>query len=400
MKIIYIHQYFHTPKEPGGTRSYWISRALINKGHEVYMITSCNDGEQHVTHKMIDGIHVIYIKNEYKMNFSFFKRLCSFTRFMYLSYREAKKIKEADGVFATSTPLTVGITALALKYFRRLSYVFEVRDLWPEVPIQMGALRNPLLKWVSRKLEKIIYKKANHIIALAPGMLNGVVERGIAEDKVSMIPNMAKIDQFYGRETTNDLYTKYGIDQNKFNVIYFGAMGLSNGLEYIIESAKILEDQGLDTINFTFAGYGSQEEKMKELTQKYGLCNVSFLGNMKMKEISDVVNLCDCSLVTFADLPILRTNSPNKLFDSLSAQKPIIVNSAGWTKDMVEKQKCGAYVDPKNPDELSNLLINWSKDRKLVETMGRNARNLAKNKYDKSILTKNIVSILENSFGR
>jgi len=395
MKIIYIHQYFHTPNEPGGTRSYWISRELIKSGHDVYMITSCNSGEENVTHKIIDGIHVIYIKNEYDMNFSFLQRLRSFVRFMYRSYKEAKKIKNADGVFATSTPLTVGITALALKYFKGLSYVFEVRDLWPEVPIQMGAIKNPLVKWIANMMEKVIYKKANHIIALAPGMYDGVVARGIDKDKVSMVPNMAKIDQFYSREKSESSYQKYDIDKRKFNVLYFGAMGLSNGIEYIIESAKILKN--CETIQFIFAGHGNQEAKMKVLVQDYGLKNVRFLGNMNMKDISEIVNLCDCSLVTFDNLPILRTNSPNKLFDSLSAQKPIIVNSAGWTKDMVEKYKCGTYVDPTKPQELSNLLKKWENERELLGIMGMNARNLAENKYDKSLLTPRVVSILESN---
>lgn len=396
MKILYIHQYFKTPNEPGGTRSYWISRELVKKGHEVYMVTSCNNSKSKIKHKVIDGINVIFIRNSYDMSFTFFQRLKSFVRFMYLSYKEASKIKNVDCVFATSTPLTVGITALMLKYIRKFPFIFEVRDLWPEVPIQMGAIRNPLLKWICNTLEKIIYKQSEHIVALAPGMYEGVLSKGILEEKVSMIPNMAKIDEFFLRDIKDETYKKYNLKKSSFKVIHFGAIGLANGVEYIIEAAKILDSHNENSIDFIFAGGGSQENKMVDLVNKYKLTNVYFLGKLKMIDISELVNACDCSIVSFANIPILKTNSPNKLFDSLSAQKPVVVNSAGWTKMMVEENKCGAYVDPTAPSELADLLINWQSNEELIYKMGRNARYLAENKYDKSILAKEVVSVIEN----
>lgn len=397
MKIVYIHQYFRTPEEPGGTRSYWISKELIRRGHEVFMVTSCNKSNFKIKNKNIDGIHVIYIKNDYDMNFSLFKRLKSFIRFMCLSYKESAKIKGVDLVFATSTPLTVGITALMLKYIKKIPYVFEVRDLWPEVPIQMGAVRNPIIKFISNLVEKIIYKKSEHVIALSPGMYNGVRSKGINKKKISMIPNMAKIDKFYSRPIDKTLYSKYKLKESTFKVIHFGAIGLANGVEYIIEAANILKQQNQNQIDFIFAGGGSQENKMKDLSNKYKLSNVYFLGKLKMKDISELVNLCDCSLVSFANIPILRTNSPNKLFDSLSAQKPIIVNSNGWTRTMVEENKCGVYVDPMYPTELVDILIQWEKNPDIIKKMGMNSRLLAEKEYDKSILTKKVVSVIEKS---
>ena len=140
MKIIYIHQYFHTPDEPGGTRSYWISRALIEKGHEVIMITSTNKYHPREGIEIIDSIKVKYIKNEYNNYMSKFAKVKSFVNFMYKSLKAAIEEKDVDMVFATSTPLTVGGTALLLKRFKHWPYVFEVRDLWPEFPIQIGAI--------------------------------------------------------------------------------------------------------------------------------------------------------------------------------------------------------------------------------------------------------------------
>src|SRR5690606_33042037 len=118
------------------------------------------------------------------------------------------------------------------------------------------------------------------------------------------------------------------------------------------------------------------------------------LPRVPMKETSEIVNFCDVSLVSFKDLPILYTNSPNKLFDSLSAGKPIIVNSAGWTKDLVEEQECGIYVDPSKPQELINAIKELQANPEKFRLMGERSRKLAETKFDKTILCKKFVEII------
>ncbi len=393
MKIVYIHQYFKTPSEPGGTRSYWIARALLKKGHDVIMITSTNNFEDKIVFKTVNGIDVFYIKEDYSQNMSVLRRLKSFFGFMFKSTRIAFKQKDVDLVFATSTPLTVGFPALILKWFKRIPYVFEVRDLWPEVPIQMGALRNKLVQNVAVLFEKSIYKNANHVIALSPGMEEGVCKY-IENDKVSMIPNMSKIDQFYTREKDYNFAHNIGLNKDTFKLVHFGALGLANGIDTIIESAKLLKED--DSIEFVFLGGGSTEPELKELCNEYGLTNILFLGRYSMKETSEIVNICDVSVVSFKDIPILYTNSPNKLFDSLSAAKPIIVNSAGWTKELVEKEKCGFYVNPNEPQQLVEKIKLLQGSPDLVSEMGRNSRRLAESVYDKDILCDKVVRVLES----
>ena len=391
MKILYIHQYFKTPNEPGGTRSYWMAKELINNGHEVIMITSTTLDGTNRQEKMIDDIRVIYLKEEYHQKMSIAKRLNSFLGFVWKSTKEAKKYQNIDLVIATSTPLTVGIPALYLKWFKKIPYIFEVRDLWPEVPIQMGAIKNTALICLTRLFEKTIYKNAKHVIALSPGMQDGV-KKYILKEKTSMIPNMAKKDKFWPRNKDVVLEKKLGLKPNSFKVTHFGALGLANGANTIIESAKFLKDD--DTVEFLFVGGGATEEELKKECQKNRLENVKFLGSFPMKETSEIVNLSDISIVSFKDLPILYTNSPNKLFDSLSAGKPIIVNSAGWTKDMVEKYNCGYYVDPNQPQDLVDKVKYLQNHHNIIKVMGLNSRKLAEEKYDKSILSKQFAEVV------
>jgi glycosyltransferase involved in cell wall biosynthesis len=190
---------------------------------------------------------------------------------------------------------------------------------------------------------------------------------------------------------------KMGLNPDKFNIIHFGAMGIANGLDYIIDAAKTALDQNLNNIEFVFLGDGSTKKELYSKVNKLELNNVKFLGAKPMNEVSEIVNACDVSLVSFADIDILKTNSPNKLFDSLSAGKPIIVNSSGWTKTMVENNKCGLFSDPKKPEDLVEKIQIIQKDSSIYRLFSTNSRKLAEDKYDISILVPRVVEVIENA---
>ncbi|WP_330745530.1 glycosyltransferase family 4 protein [Chryseobacterium sp. CP-77] len=392
MNILYIHQYFVTPQEPGGTRSYWLAQELIKNGHKVTMLTSSSKFSEDIKVVNIDGIEVVYIKEDYDQNMSVSRRLKAFLKFMYKSSVVGWKQKDIDLVIATSTPLTIGIPALLLKWFKKKPFVFEVRDLWPEVPIQMGAIKNSWTIKTTRLLEKTIYKNASRVIALSPGMQDGVVKY-IPKEKTSMIPNMAKMDEFWPRGKNDQLMVNLGLKKDSFKIVHFGSLGLANGAHSIIESAKLLKDR--EDIEFLFVGGGSTEQDLVDEVEKNNLKNVKFLGKFPMTDVSEIVNFSDVSMISFLDIPILYTNSPNKLFDSLSAGKPIIVNSAGWTKDIAEKYHCGYYVNPNHPGELVEKVLYLKDNPEVVRSMGQNARKLAETVYDKSILCKKFVEVIE-----
>lgn len=394
--LLYIHQYFKTPSEPGGTRSYWFSKELIQNHFDVTVITSRTNQKRLIEKEFVDGINILYIRNAYSNDMSIMRRMISFMNFMIISTWVSLRQKNIDLVFATSTPLTIGIPALFVKWFKQVPFIFEVRDLWPEVPIQMGGLRNPLFKRLALALEKIIYQNARHIVTLSPGMREGVLKRGIDEEKVSMIPNMSKIDKFWRREKNLKIAKEFHINLKNFNVIHFGTMGRANGLEYIIYAAEIIKKKGVNDVSFIFMGKGAIKKKLIRMVKDRELSNVVFIDAQPMNIVSEVVNLCDVSIVPFTSLPILQTNSPNKLFDSLSAGIPIIVNSSGWTKDLVEKNQCGAFVDPEKPEELAKKIMVWNKHPQLLIDMGKKARWLSEIKYDKSILCSKFVSIIEH----
>ena len=389
-KILYIHQYFKTPYEPGATRSYWIAQAMIKKGYDVTMLTSKNNLKSIYVKEKIDGINVIYFGINYDQKMNIFSRFISFLKFMIISTVYSLSLKNISLLYATSTPISVGIPALINKKLRNIPYIFEVRDLWPEVPIQMGAIKNKFLIFILKKFEKSIYQNAKHIIALSPGMKNGI--NNLFKSKISVFPNMSKIDLF-SKKTYEKEFKNLGLNKNNFNVVYFGSIGLANDVNYIIDAAKILDYN--NNIKFIFIGEGSQKSEIQKRVENLKLRNIKFFNSMKIYDLVKILPEFDISLVTFKNLPILKTNSPNKLFDSLSAGLPIIVNSGGWTKDLVEKYHCGYYVNPEDPSTLVKKIEFLSTNSEVKFKFSNNSYNLALSKYDKNIICKEIMYKIE-----
>jgi len=396
MRILYLHQYFLIPSQAGGTRSYWNSLEFIKNGHSVTMIASRAEQQKLIEIETIDGIRTHYIRNYYSNLLSPSRRAYSFIRFMLISTIVALRQTNIDLVYASSTPLTIGFPALIVRIFKRTPFIFEVRDLWPEFPIQIGLIRRKLTIRIFRSFEKRIYTKASKLIALSPGMKKGIESVGIKSEKITVVPNMSKIDQFFPRRPNREVMREFNITPDKYKVIHFGTMGLANGLDYVIEAARILKRKGISNIEFVLLGDGMVKKKLIKEVFEAGLEEMFvFIDRQPMDSTSEIVNSCDCSIISFKNLPVLQTNSPNKLFDSLSAGKPVIVNSAGWTKTLVEENEIGFYCDPEKPIELVEKICFLKDNKELTKRMGSKARELATKRFDKSILCKKLVEVLE-----
>lgn len=392
MKILYLHQYFKTPKQGGAVRSYYLAKALVDKGHDVEMITSHNQKRYHF--ETIDGINVHYLPVYYHNKLGVIGRLYAFVRFMFIAYSKSKSLKGVELCYATSTPLSIGWIALRLKNKYKIPYYFEVRDLWPEAPIQLGYIRNRFLKGLLYRFEKEIYQNATRLIALSPGMRDGI------EDKVpgkyaSLLPNMSDCDFFNFSNKEKHLIKKYQVE-GKFVVAYTGALGKVNYLQSLVAIAKHCKVT-LPQVHFLVAGDGGEVSSLLHQIQFYQLNNVIYLGQVDKFGIKEILNVSDVSLISFAKAKVLETNSPNKFFDGIAAGKLIAINTMGWIKDVIEEKHCGFYFDPDDAKGFVEYLERFINDKNLLFEYQSNARKLAESYFSRTEISKNFIKLFDGT---
>ncbi len=373
MKIIYIHQYFKTPLDGGSLRSYYLAKALIEKGHEVEMITSWNGRKYKIIN--IEGINVHYLPVHYDNTFNFFNRIYSFLKFILKAYLVARKIKNPTLCYASSTPITVGYIAFALKKINKIPYFFEVRDLWPLAPVELGFIKNKLLIKLLFLSEIIIYKNAEKIICLSPAMKD-CIEKVSLKKEIYMIPNMSDCD-FFSDQT---------ISASPFTITYFGTVGEANHLEYFIDVARYFQQNKLSEVEFLIIGNGKSREIINKTILKYSLNNIKILHGVDKYELKEILKRTHATYISFAQYDVLQTTSPNKFFDSLASGKLIISNIKGWMKDLIEENNCGFYADPIYPEDFYTKLKPYLDDINLLTSAQQNSRKLAEEKFEKKLL--------------
>ena len=405
MHILYLHQYFATRKGTTGTRSYEFARCLVGKGHSVTMITSglanrefaVPEGRQHGEFEA-DGIKVVAIAAGYNdpnlgtgMNGS--RRMLGFYQFARLAARVGRGLPKPDVVFATHTPLTIGLAGLALSRHFDVPFVFEVRDLWPEALVNVGALKNPAVIWWLRRMAKKIYAGATHIVALSPGMKDGIVRAGVPAEKVTVIPNGCDLDLFRPDLDGSAQRKRLGLG-DRFAAIYFGAMGMANGLEYVIDAAKMLAERGRNDIVLVLHGGGGRRTVLEDMVHRYKLNNVIFSDLVPDKgEVARIVGGCDACMVIYRAAR-QHTWSPNKMFDALAAGKSVLINVPGRLGETIENNNCGIKLDPHHPEALVDALEELADDPELCRRMGENARALAERDFDRDKLAECLESAL------
>ncbi|HKP93278.1 MAG TPA: glycosyltransferase family 4 protein, partial [Chthoniobacterales bacterium] len=275
--------------------------------------------------------------------------------------------------------------------------VFEVRDLWPEAPVQLGALRNPMLIRIARWFERLIYRNSAHIIALSPGMREGVVATGTPADRVTVIPNASDLELFSPEVDPGEFRRRLDLN-GQFVLTYFGTMGEANDLVPVVEAALVLHRRNESGITFVLHGKGKRRAQLEAFCREHELRNVVFSDPINDKQaIAKLAAASDVCMTIYKNVPILYTCSPNKLFDTFAAGRAAVVNSPGWLKELVEQNQAGVYVRPDDPDDLAARAVFLRDNPELVKSYGRNARALAEKQFDRNKLAAQLLAVLENA---
>ena len=404
MKVLYFAQHFCTPAGSAGIRPYGMSRRLTDKGHHVTVV--CGSYLGSVTGLTgpfsngkrcgyVDGIEVIEFDLNYANSDSFISRFSTFMKYVFKSLKLVFS-ERYDLVFCTSTPLTAGIPGIAARWLRNKPFVFEVRDLWPELPKEMGVIKNPVILGLMSILEWVSYHSAHHVIALSPGIVKGVEKRGISKSYISLIPNGCDLDIF---SVEMSGWRPVQVRESDFLVLFAGTHGLANGLHSVLDAASELKDRGRLDIKFLLVGQGKLKNDLIDRTKREGLENVIFHDPISKDELAKLMSATDMGLQILANIPVFYYGtSPNKFFDYIAAGLPVLNNYPGWLCDMIMENDCGFSVPPDDPIAFSLALEAAADDRDELRIKGVNAKALAVEQFDRKMLADKFVSNLETVY--
>lgn len=389
MKILYFHQHFSTPKGSAGIRSYAMAQTLIKNGHQVTMVCgSFGAGQTGLAQPfvkgarrgVVDGIEIIEFELPYSNSMSFLQRVKIFFSFAFKSIKVALTEKY-DVVFATTTPLTAGIPGIAAKWLKRKPFVFEVRDLWPELPKAMGVIKNPVILSLMSILEWVSYRSADRLIGLSPGIVQGITKRGVAPEKVALIPNGCDLNIFAGE---HESWRPAQVAESDLMAIFTGTHGLANGLDAVIAVATELKKRQRDDIKLVLVGDGMKKKDLQLQAQKLELNNVVFHDPVNKDKLAGLMASADLGLQILANIPAFYYGtSPNKFFDYIAAGLPVLNNYPGWLAEMIEEKQCGFSVPPESPERFADALEKAADNREELKKMGVRAQELAREEFDR-----------------
>ena len=400
MHIVYIHQYYCNPGMAGGIRSYEQARRLVERGHTVDVITTDITG---TSAKLgwrqtdDDGVRVHWFSIPYNNSMSYARRIRAFAQFMVVATAKAARL-DADLVFATSTPLTVAVPGVLAARMRRAPFVFEVRDLWPEVPIEMGALRNPVLRGVAGALANFAYRNAEEVVALSPGMEAGILARR-PKTRTTVVPNAADLAMFeIDDEKIKAFRARHAWLGDRPLIVYTGALGRVNGVDYLVRAARRMREIDPE-IRVLIVGHGLEWEPTKRLAAELGLLDdtVRMWEKVPKSELPAILGAATMSTSFVRPIRALWDNSANKFFDALAAGRPIAVNYGGWQADLLTETGAGLVLDPTDTDDAGERFARFCRDETWLSQARLAAHKLAVERFSRDLLFDSFAAVLDRA---
>lgn len=403
MKVLYFHQHFSTPKGSTGIRSYEMARRLVARGHQVTMVCgSYGGGETGIAVPFVngmrrgevDGINIIEYDLAYSNSDGFFKRSMTFVKFALRSIGVALTARY-DLAFATTTPLTAGIPGIFARWFRGKPFVFEVRDLWPELPRAMGVIRNPLVLGAMSVLEWVSYRSAHRLVGLSPGIVDGIARLGVPRERIALIPNGCDLDIFAGEV---EPWRPWQVKSDDLLAVFAGTHGVANGLDALLDVAAELKQRDRSDIKLMLIGQGKLKPALQDRAIREKLDNIVFHDPVNKTRLSGLLAGADVGLQTLANISAFYYGtSPNKFFDYIAAGLPVLNNYPGWLAGMIRDNQCGFAVEAEDPQAFADALEQAANDRAVLKVMGVRARELAEREFNREQLGNRFVDWLEGA---
>lgn len=422
MHILLITQYF--PPETGATSNRLLSLAkgIQAAGHEVVVVAEKPNHPEGVirpgyeegffTEREYEGIPVIYTWVYTQPGKNFVGRMLFYLSFMAMAVPGALRAKgRFDVVLASSPPLFVGLAGWMAAKLKGARFVFDVRDLWPDVAVAMGMLDRPVAVRVARAIERFIYKRADGITAVTDSFCRHIASITGADKPIARVMNGTEPALFQQDAERATIRAALGLEES-FVVGYVGNLGLAQGLEHVLDAAVLFplpnplpEGEGTTrevrlndsapNVHFLILGSGPMREALMQGAGRRGLTNVTFLPRMNLKEAAAHMAASDALLVPLASHPIYRQFIPSKLFDSMAAGKPVLLSVDGEARAILEEADAGLYYAAEDGEALAECIRRLRDQPKEADAIGKRGRNYATEHCARAVQVGKLVGFLE-----
>ncbi len=361
MHILFLSHYFPPEVNAPATRTHAHCKRWVEAGHQVTVITcapNCPSGVVYDGYKnkliqkeTVDGIQVVRLWTFLAANKGFVKRILNYLSYMLIATMYAITRRNVDVVVATSPQFFCGWAGVLCRWVRRWPFVLEIRDIWPESILTVGAMKRSLSIRVLENLELWMYRAAQHIVTVGDGYRDKLLERGVENERISVIPNGVCLEQFQEMEPSKALLKEWN-SENKFVCSYIGTVGMAHGLDVVVKAAATLQSQNDNTVCFWIVGDGAQRAKLEEEATQQQLTNIRFTGMIAKDQIANVIASSDACLVHLKGTDLFGTVIPSKIFEIMALNKPIIAGVRGQTEEIVLAGNAGVSMTPDDPESL------------------------------------------------
>gem|GEM_PF-23868 len=405
MRILFFTHYYPPEVNAPATRTYEHCVRWAKAGHDVTVVTcapNCPDGVVFSGYKnrllrqveMIDGVRVIRIWTYIAPNAGTVRRIANYVSYMVSAVLACIRLKRSDVVIATSPQFFCGWAGVFASWLKRSSFVLEIRDIWPESIEAVGALQNRRLLRFLEWLERMMYRSANHIVAVGNGYRDKILEKVAVKDRISVITNGVDLNFFKQREPDLNLLKKWGI-QDKFVCSYIGTIGMAHGLEVTLEAAKILKQKGRTDIAFCLVGDGASRERLQEEAKEAGVDDVViFPGRLPKDQMPSVIASSNACLVHLKGCQLFGTVLPSKIFETMAMGRPVIMGVRGEALNIVLEAKAGLEMEPDSAESLVESVEKIADAPNLATELSQAARDYVAKHYNRDILAKRFAQLL------
>lgn len=407
MKILFLTDNFPPETNAPALRTFEHARVWVEDGHRVTVVTGApnfptgrvHEGYRNTPYSVgeMEGIRVVRVWTYVTPNAGLFRRSFDYLSFMLSSLPAALIQERPDVVVGTSPQLLTVVSAWAAARLKRVPFVFELRDLWPESMIAVGAVSDGRATRGIAALADFLYQRADHVISVTESFIEVLKQRGIPDDKLAVVRNGVNLSEFTPGPRDNGLREEAGIRADDFLTTYVGTLGMAHGLTSVIATAELTRDE---PIHYLLVGEGAERVELEREVGRLNLANVTFLGAQPREQIPRILNASDAVLVHLRDDPLFSTVIPSKIFEAMAVAKPIILAVEGESADIVTNAKAGVVVRAESPAELAETIRRLLSDPELARKLGLSGRAAAEGEFCRRAAARKMLGVLSRVVGR